>query len=72
MRCNIYSDEITGEFEVVQKSGYTGLRFLVGPDENSAVTFWSRKDLRGLMASAIDQLDRYYAPALEQMKAEDA
>lgn len=43
-----------------------------GDDDSAAVTFWGKRDLREVLKVALEQLDRYYAPALEQMKAEDA
>lgn len=31
-----------------------------GDDDSSAVTFWGKKDLRGLLFKAIDLLDKHY------------
>jgi hypothetical protein len=32
-----------------------------GDDDSSAVTFWSRRDLRGLLARAIELIDAHHA-----------
>jgi hypothetical protein len=33
-----------------------------GDDDSSAVTFWGKQDLRGLLRKALELLDRHYGP----------
>jgi hypothetical protein len=42
--------------------------FLHGPsdDESSAVTFWSKDDMRGLLEMALTKLDEHYGDAKQQ------
>lgn len=79
MRVNVYAEEMTDRVEIVNKDGFTGVRFylelpvsvgkehLKGPfihkdwdDDSSAVTFWGKKDLREVLAKAINLLNRHY------------